>query len=158
MTSHVSSIPKSRLVDECKHLRIDTTGASRSELVNALLAVGCENIDLRFPAKPPKIDNSKRDDDLSNLFLGNGAGFHEQGSNKLYIANNATTSPLIGGDFNQHRVTINHMLHVESCPFAATEHGSEGDIRRDDDQLYMFRSSGVIPGWYPFLFGIVKII
>ncbi len=35
----------------------------------------------------------------SNVFLGTNAGYNETGSNKLYIANSNTTTPLIWGDF-----------------------------------------------------------
>ena len=35
-----------------------------------------------------------------NLCLGHESGYHELGSNKLYIANTSTTEPLIWGDFS----------------------------------------------------------
>ncbi|MDY0016492.1 MAG: tail fiber domain-containing protein [Candidatus Delongbacteria bacterium] len=41
-----------------------------------------------------------------NVFLGYNAGYNETGSNKLYIDNSSTTSPLIFGDFNYNRVVI----------------------------------------------------
>jgi len=42
-----------------------------------------------------------------NVFLGYGAGYNETGSNKLYIENSYTTTPLIYGEFdnNIHRVS-----------------------------------------------------
>jgi len=43
----------------------------------------------------------------SNVFIGNRAGYNETGSNKLYIANSPTNTPLIGGDFYTQKVTIN---------------------------------------------------
>ena len=43
----------------------------------------------------------------SNIFIGNNAGYNELGSNKLYISNTNTTTPLIGGDFLANTVTIN---------------------------------------------------
>lgn len=45
-----------------------------------------------------------------NVFLGYNAGFAETGSNKLYIANSSTATPLIGGDFSANTVTINGTL------------------------------------------------
>ena len=36
----------------------------------------------------------------SNVFLGYNAGYNETGSNKLYIANTNTNTPLIYGDFS----------------------------------------------------------
>ena len=43
----------------------------------------------------------------SNTFLGYQAGYQEAGSNKLYIANSSTSTPLIYGEFNNHSVRIN---------------------------------------------------
>jgi len=45
-----------------------------------------------------------------NILLGNNAGFFETGSNKLYISNSGTSSPLIGGDFSTGSVTVNALL------------------------------------------------
>jgi len=47
-----------------------------------------------------------------NLFLGYQAGFNETGSNKLYIANSDTGTPLIWGDFSTAIVGINGTLGV----------------------------------------------
>jgi len=42
----------------------------------------------------------------SNVFLGYNAGYNETGSNKLYIANTNTATPLIGGDFSAKTLTV----------------------------------------------------
>jgi hypothetical protein len=47
-----------------------------------------------------------------NLFLGYNAGYNETGSNKLYIDNSNTTSPLIYGEFDNNIVTINGKLGI----------------------------------------------
>ncbi|MDX2304200.1 MAG: tail fiber domain-containing protein [Microscillaceae bacterium] len=47
-----------------------------------------------------------------NLFLGNEAGYNETSSNKLYIANDSTSNPLIYGDFSQKVVALNGALGV----------------------------------------------
>ncbi|MEO1652921.1 MAG: T9SS type A sorting domain-containing protein, partial [Bacteroidota bacterium] len=47
-----------------------------------------------------------------NVFLGHQAGFNELGSNKLYIANSNTASPLIYGDFTNNSAAINGFLGV----------------------------------------------
>ncbi|NOX17662.1 MAG: hypothetical protein GXO87_05195 [Chlorobi bacterium] len=47
-----------------------------------------------------------------NVFIGYNAGFAETGSNKLYIDNSSTTSPLIYGDFSTDDVKINGDLTV----------------------------------------------
>ncbi|HTJ52995.1 MAG TPA: hypothetical protein VL443_26255 [Cyclobacteriaceae bacterium] len=43
----------------------------------------------------------------SNVFIGFNAGYNESGSNKLYIANTSTPTPLIYGDFSANQVGIN---------------------------------------------------
>ncbi len=44
-----------------------------------------------------------------NVFIGSAAGSSETGSNKLYIDNYGTSTPLIGGDFTANMVGINRM-------------------------------------------------
>ncbi|MFK5877893.1 MAG: hypothetical protein QM478_00200 [Flavobacteriaceae bacterium] len=47
-----------------------------------------------------------------NIFLGYSAGYFETGSNKLYIENSNSTTPLIGGDFSTNEVTINGSIAI----------------------------------------------
>ena len=47
-----------------------------------------------------------------NIFIGYQAGYNETGSNKLYIENSDSATPLIGGDFSTDEVTINGDLEV----------------------------------------------
>ncbi len=47
-----------------------------------------------------------------NVFLGNMSGYNETGSNKLYIENSSSSSPLIGGDFSADEVYINGTLKI----------------------------------------------
>ncbi len=47
-----------------------------------------------------------------NVFLGINAGFNETGSNRLYVDNSSTTTPLIYGEFDNDTVTINGNLEV----------------------------------------------
>ncbi|MGB0430130.1 MAG: hypothetical protein ACPGLV_06615, partial [Bacteroidia bacterium] len=49
-----------------------------------------------------------------NVFLGHDAGYNETGSNKLYIDNTSTASPLIYGEFNNNTVRINGTLEIGS--------------------------------------------
>jgi hypothetical protein len=49
-----------------------------------------------------------------NVFFGYRAGFYETTSNKLYIANSDTTSPLIYGEFDNNIVRINGSLLLSS--------------------------------------------
>ncbi len=47
-----------------------------------------------------------------NVFIGNSAGANETGSNKLYICNSATSTPLIYGDFATGHLKVNGDLEV----------------------------------------------
>ena len=47
-----------------------------------------------------------------NIFLGYQAGFFETGSNKLYIDNSNTSTPLIYGDFDRDSLDINGILSI----------------------------------------------
>jgi len=49
---------------------------------------------------------------IRNVFLGFTAGFNETGSNKLYIDNSHTSTPLIYGEFDRKILTINGNLKV----------------------------------------------
>ncbi len=49
----------------------------------------------------------------SNVFLGYKAGYNETGSNKLYIANSDSATPLIGGDFSTDILTVNGDLQLK---------------------------------------------
>jgi len=126
-------------------------------MINELMSKGLEEIDMRFPAKPPLIDTSDRSDDHSNVFVGNGAGLNERRSIRLWIANNEH-EPLIGGDFQQKRVDIHDVLCLRSSEVTADTAGEEGDLRREGSTLYMYRSTDVHPGWYPIQFGSVVIV
>ncbi|MCH2208344.1 MAG: cell division protein ZapB [Lentisphaerales bacterium] len=48
----------------------------------------------------------------SNVFLGKQSGYNELGSNKLYIENSNSTSPLIYGEFDNDLVQVNGALRV----------------------------------------------
>lgn len=52
----------------------------------------------------------------SNVFIGNYAGYSETGSDKLYIDNSSTTTPLIWGDFVNNYVRINNYLGIGTNP------------------------------------------
>jgi len=49
-----------------------------------------------------------------NVFLGKYAGYNELESDKLYIDNSSTSSPLIWGDFSENKVQINGTLEAVS--------------------------------------------
>lgn len=66
--------------------------------------VGSNNSYLGFRAGFSNVAGS------GNVFLGNYAGYSETGSNKLYIDNSDTSTPLIYGDFASDVLTVNGSL------------------------------------------------
>lgn len=57
-----------------------------------------------------------------NVFIGYQAGYFETGSNKLYIENSNTASPLIGGDFTLDQVYLNGAVGIgTSTPSASAK-------------------------------------
>ena len=65
-----------------------------------------------------------------NVFLGYQSGYYETGSNKLYISNSNTTSPLLYGDFSNKRLTINDSL--VSKYFKMTNGAASGYMLQSD--------------------------
>jgi hypothetical protein len=63
-----------------------------------------------------------------NVFLGNRAGYLETGSNKLYIDNSNTSSPLIYGEFDNDIVRINGRLGVLKSPGASYQLDINGAV------------------------------
>lgn len=63
-----------------------------------------------------------------NLFLGYYAGYNETGSNKLYIDNSSTSSPLIYGDFSTDFVAINGNLGIGTTNTKGYKLGVNGSI------------------------------
>ena len=67
--------------------------------------IGVSNIYIGYRAGRNNTDGS------SNIFIGNQAGYNELGSDKLYIDNSNTATPLIWGNFNSNKLG----LHGSVC-------------------------------------------
>lgn len=67
-----------------------------------------------------------------NLFLGYSAGFNETGSNKLYIANSNTATPLIYGDFDSDSLQINGILNINGAFNLPTTDGTASQVLATD--------------------------
>ncbi|MFK7951104.1 MAG: tail fiber domain-containing protein, partial [Saprospiraceae bacterium] len=63
-----------------------------------------------------------------NTFLGYFAGYNETGSNKLYIANSNTSSPLLYGEFDNSLLRVNGTLNINNEFSFPTTDGSNGQI------------------------------
>jgi hypothetical protein len=78
-----------------------------------------------------------------NVFIGNAAGQNETNSDRLYISNTNTTTPLIFGAFDNTggtagRVKINGNLEIKSkTPASASDTGVVGEIAWDADYIYI---------------------
>jgi trimeric autotransporter adhesin len=89
----------------------NTTGESNSAFGERALednTTGSNNVAIGRLALGNNIEGS------SNVAIGYFAGLNETGSNKLYIANSDTSSPLIYGDFSTSYLKINGSLEVTS--------------------------------------------
>ncbi|MCP4413054.1 MAG: hypothetical protein GY808_10895, partial [Gammaproteobacteria bacterium] len=65
-----------------------------------------------------------------NVFLGHQAGYNEYGSNKLYIENSNSITPLIWGDFSADSIRIHGNLHVTGN---IQSDGSGGEVSEIND-------------------------
>jgi phage baseplate assembly protein gpV len=68
-----------------------------------------------------------------NIFIGFEAGKEEEGSNKLYIENSSSTTPLIGGDFEADQVDINGDLNVNGNIKISGGNPGEGKVLTSDE-------------------------
>ena len=64
----------------------------------------------------------------SNVFIGYRSGQDETGSNKLYIANSSTSTPLIYGDFSSSTLTVYSNLNINNNYTFPSVDGSSGQI------------------------------
>lgn len=76
-----------------------------------------------------------------NIFIGYNAGDSESGSNKLYIANSNTSSPLIKGDFSSSTVEINGSLTYRQAFNNQGTNTSVYLVNGDKGKIVTFNSS-----------------
>jgi hypothetical protein len=69
-----------------------------------------------------------------NVFIGYNAGYFETGSNKLYIENSNSSSPLIGGDFLNDKVFLNGYVGIMNSDPQAQLHVTGSIIMQDGNQ------------------------
>jgi len=74
---------------------------------------------------------------IGNVFIGHNAGMTQTNSNKLFIDNSSTTSPLIWGDFNLNYVNINGSLGIgTTTPTQKLEVAGDGKFTGGDIQMW----------------------
>ena len=147
----ISQTQRHRLALELDALGLDNTG-SRSELQNRLAQAGIYEI--HSDKQPVRI---KRIHNHSNIILGN-ISTTDEINNKLLIQNNNNNEPLIEGNFKENSITLSKKITLRNSELSAETIGIEGDIRRMNDELFMYRSTDVSPGWYRIQFGSILII
>ena len=67
-----------------------------------------------------------------NVFLGYQAGYHETESNRLYIANTHTATPLIYGEFDNELLQVHGELHIAGDNLLL-DNGQSLTVTRNDD-------------------------
>ncbi|MBN1132721.1 MAG: tail fiber domain-containing protein [Bacteroidales bacterium] len=67
-----------------------------------------------------------------NVFLGYQVGYDETTSNKLYIDNSSTSSPLVYGDFQYDRLTINGNVGIGTSASGNKLYAYDGSTATDD--------------------------
>ncbi len=85
----------------------------------------------------------------SNVFIGANAGYNEHGSNKLYIENSNSSTPLIGGDFSANTVDINGKLYVKNSGdsrFELIGNSKHGWISRYTNRLHIASDDAIYFG------------
>lgn len=67
-----------------------------------------------------------------NVFVGYNAGYSEAGSNKLYIDNSNTTTPLVYGDFSTNVLRVNGTLNINNDYSFPIADGTAAQVLRTD--------------------------
>ena len=106
-------------------LKSNTSGSSNTIIGQSALSantIGERNTVIGLGAGESNITGS------GNVIIGYQAGAKELGSNKLYISNSNTESPLIGGDFSSNQVDINGTLNVSGSITADQYLDKDGNL------------------------------
>jgi hypothetical protein len=92
-----------------------------------------------------------------NVFIGHMAGYNETGSNKLYISNTSTSTPLIYGDFSTANLTLNGKVGAATSNFPASVSISSGV--QNTSSFRLFVKGGILTeqiivasGWADYVF------
>lgn len=93
-------------------LQFKTTGSNNTAVgTNSLISLNSGNYNVSIGAAA---GNNNLTGSL-NVFLGSNAGYNETGSNKLYIDNSSTSTPLIYGNFAADSLKVNGTLTINNA-------------------------------------------
>jgi hypothetical protein len=151
--TNTENVPCARLREELAVLGHETYG-SRSDLVSRLQQSGIYEIDTNRRPNPPKLDRIIRYPNHSSILLGNAAIAQFETQEQFIVQNNLNRQPLIFGNFEKDTLNLSSVINVRnSADLCPTTPGIEGDIRRKDNKLYIYRTTNVYRGWYEIQIG-----
>ncbi|MEO9964660.1 MAG: hypothetical protein ABJF11_02655 [Reichenbachiella sp.] len=75
----------------------------------------------------------------NNVFVGYKSGYNETGSNKLYIDNSDTSSPLIWGDFSANQLRFNGAVDVTGALDVTGVLSMQSNLKMGDKDLHQVR-------------------
>ena len=152
MLKDVEQVPKPRLVPECQMLGLECYG-SRSDLINRLKTSGV----YRIHADLPPCEKEQNTFNCSNILLGN-VPLSCDSNHVFKVQSSKQYDALLEGNLKENSITMPKVMKLKESEFDVDTKGEEGELRRSGSELYMYRETNVYAGWYPLLFGSVKII
>ena len=152
MLKPVEHVARSRLQSELTSMGLESSG-SRSELINKLKTAGVYELHANLPPARKACNTHNH----SNVVLGN-AHTDPSMEHTFLVQNVDTQAPLMLGNFETQKLNLCECVKLAQSNIDATLEGCEGELRRMNGDLYMYRSTNVHPGWYPVQFGSVMIV
>ena len=154
----VNQIDASRLREELAALGLETYG-SRADLITRIQIAGVTQIDTNTRPTPPKVNNLIRFPNHASVLLGNGAIAQYEKKEQFIVQNNSKRDPLLSGDFENDVINLPSTTHIRNTDdLSPNTIGKEGDIRRKDGKLYMYRKTQCYKGWYELQFGSILLV
>ena len=154
----VNHIDASRLREELAVLGLETYG-SRSELVTRIQQAGITQINTNIRPSPPKLHNIILFPNHASVLLGNGAIAQFEKKEQFIVQNNPKRDPLLSGDFESDTINLPSSIHIRNTQdLSPNTPGKEGDIRRKDGKIYMYRKTQCYNGWYELQFGSILLV
>jgi len=95
---------------------------------------------------------------VSNVMIGHQAGYYETGSDKLYISNSFTTSPLIYGEFGNKMARVNGRLEINSTDLESLTIKRNGPMSIDFVNPAYAGDGVSITGMYDDTFAGTKLV
>ena len=154
----VNNIDAGRLREELAVLGLETYG-SRADLVTRIQQAGVTQIDTNTRPSPPKMNDLIRFPNHASVLLGNGAIAQYEKKEQFIVQNNSKREPLLSGDFENDTLNLPSTTHIRNThDLSSNTVGKEGDVRRKDGKLYMYRKTQCYKGWYEVQLGAILLI